>query len=345
MSLVKLLKKKNKKLLFTTPSHSQCLKLYRPFFDVYKIDISETEAHNPQEALEKAEKRASKIYGTANTCFLTNGSTSGIIASVLACVNSGDKVLIWKDAHPCHLNAVKLAGGIPVFYDLDIDEQWGVPLETNPDMIEQYIKAYEVKCVIITSPTYEGIVSNVKKIKKICEKYGVYLIVDEAHGALYPFSDRLPESAVKIADFTVQSLHKTAGGLNPTALLHTNTNLNIRKALSMINTTSPSYPLLASIEENINFMNSWWGKRKLNQLIDELEKLHEECPNCEFFGDDITKILVKVDGISGEELSEILFNNYNIEDEKTNEKSTMLLCGIGTDKNKIRKLKKALQNL
>ena len=345
MSLVKLIKKKHKKLLFTTPSHSQSLRLYKPLSGMYKIDISETDTYNPQEALLKAEKRASKIYGTSCTCFLTNGSTSGIIASVLACIKSGDKVLIWKDSHQCHHNAVKLAGGIPVFYDLNIDDNWGIPLGVAPETIEQYIKVYDVKCVIVTSPTYEGIISDIKEIKKICEKYNVYLIVDEAHGALYPFSDRLPESAVKIADFTVQSLHKTAGGLNPTALLHTTTGLNIRKALSIINTTSPSYPLLASIEENINFLNSWWGKRKINQLADEIESLRKECTNCEFFGDDITKIIVKAKGLTGEELSDILFNKFNIEDEKTNDKSTMLLCGIGTDKNKIKKLKNAFLSL
>ena len=345
MSLVKLLKRKNKKLLFTTPSHSQSFVLYSPLKSMYKIDISETDAHNPEEALCKAQERARKIYKTNSTCFLTNGSTSGVIASVLACVNSGDKVLIWRDSHPCHLNAVKLAGGIPVYYDLEVDEEWGVPLETDPEMIEQYFKSYDIKVLIVTSPTYEGIVSDVKKLKKICEKYNAYLIVDEAHGALYPFSKRLPESAVNIADFTIQSLHKTAGGLNPTALLHSMTNLNIQKALSMINTTSPSYPLLASIEENISFLNCWWGKRKLEQLIEELENLQEECTNCEFFGDDITKILVKVDGISGEELSEILFENYNIEDEKTNSKSTMFLCGIGTDFKKLKKLKNALKKL
>lgn len=345
MSLVKLLKKRNKKLLFTTPSHSQKFTIYKPIKDLYKIDISETEAHNPQEALRKAEERAAKIYGTASTHFLTNGSTSGIIASVLSCVKSGDQVLLWKDSHPCHLNAVRLAGAIPVFYDIEIDKDWGIPLETDCEMIEQYFKAYDIRCLIVTSPTYEGITSNIYKLKKICERYNAYLIVDEAHGALYPFSNRLPESAVKIADFTVQSLHKTAGGVNPTALLHTTTSLNVKKALSMINTTSPSYPLLASIEENINWLNSFWGKHKINQLIDELEDLREECVNCEFFGDDVTKLLIKVDGIEGEELSKILFDNYNIEDEKTNEKSTMLLCGIGTDKNKIRKLKKALLTL
>ena len=345
MSLVKLLKKRTKKILFTTPSHSQRLAIYKPLRSLYKIDISETEAQDPIRGLLKAQERAKKIYGTNSTFFLTNGCTSGILASVLTCVNPGEKVMIWHDSHPCHLNAVRLAGAIPVFYDLEIDDVWGIPLQTPVHMIESYFNAYDIKALIITSPTYEGIVSDVAKIKLICEKYNVYLIVDEAHGALYPFSDRLPKSAANIADFTVQSLHKTAGGLNPTALLHCMCNLNAEKALKMINTTSPSYPLLASIEENINYLNSWWGKRKLDLLLDELEILKDECVNCEFYGDDPTKILVKVHNLTGAELSEILYKKYNIEDEKTNEKSTLLLCGIGTDKKKIRRLKEALLDL
>ncbi len=345
MSLVKLLKKKNKKILFTTPSHAQKNIIYKPLKSLYKIDISETDAHNPTEALLKAQERARKIYKTNSTSFLTNGSTSGIIAAVLTCTNPGEKVLIWRDSHPCHLNAVRLAGAIPIYYDVEIDEEWGVPLETSCKMIENYLNAYDIKTLIVTSPTYEGIVSDIRKLKAICEKHNVYLIVDEAHGALYPFSERLPESATQIADFTIQSLHKTAGGLNPTALLHCNCNLKVEKALKMINTTSPSYPLLASIEENINYLNSWWGKRKLDQLLDELEILREECNNCEFFGDDITKILVRVPELTGPELSEILFEEFNIEDEKTNEKSTMLLCGIGTNKKNLHKLKNALLSL
>lgn len=345
MSLVKLLKKKNKKILFTTPSHAQKNIIYKPLKSLYKIDISETDAHNPTEALLKAQERARKIYKTNSTSFLTNGSTSGIIAAVLTCTNPGEKVLIWRDSHPCHLNAVRLAGAIPIYYDVEIDEEWGVPLETSCEMIENHLNAYDIKTLIVTSPTYEGIVSDIRKLKSICEKHNVYLIVDEAHGALYPFSERLPESATQIADFTIQSLHKTAGGLNPTALLHCNCNLKVEKALNMINTTSPSYPLLASIEENINYLNSWWGKRKLDQLLDELEILREECNNCEFFGDDITKILVRVPELTGPELSEILFKEFNIEDEKTNEKSTMLLCGIGTNKKNLHKLKNALLSL
>ena len=331
MSLVKLLRKKNKKLLFTTPSHSQKFFIFHKFRQFYKYDISETDAYDPQTALRKVQERASKIYGTKYTYFLTNGSTSGIIASVLACTKKRDKVLIWKDAHPSHLNAVKLAGCEPVFYELPELKDWGVPAGVTPDLIN--IK--EVKAVIVTSPSYEGIVSDIKALKKVCEKNNSCLIVDEAHGALYPFSEKLPESAVKIADFTIQSLHKTAGGLNPTALLHVNCEIKADEALSMINTTSPSYPLLASIEANINFLNSKKGRKKLDTLIENIKKFKQNVLNVDFGGDDITKILVKKCGMTGYQLSEKLYDEFNIEDERTNEISTMLLCGIGTDETKL----------
>ncbi len=341
MSLINLLRKKSRKFLFTTPSHGQKFFIFNKFRNFYQKDISETDTHNPQEALLKAQERAAKIYGTQNTYFLTNGSTSGVIASVLACTNIGDKVLIWRNAHPCHENAVKLAGCEALYYDLPINKDWGIPDKTRPEIID--IKG--VKAVIVTSPTYEGIVSDIKALKDVCKKNNSYLIVDEAHGALYPFSERLPQSAVNIADFTIQSLHKTAGGLNPTALLHVNCNIDVSNALSMINKTSPSYPLLATIEANINFLNSQKGKKHINNLINYLEKIKQTAKNVEFGGDDITKLLIKKDGLSGYELSSILFDKYNIEDEKTNEISTMLLCGVGTSEKKLSHLKNALIKL
>ena len=341
MSFVNLLRRKNRKLLFTTPSHAQKFFIFHKFKQFYKYDISETDAYDPQSALEIAQNNARKIYGTKQTCFLTNGSTSGIIASVLACTQKGDKVLIWNNAHPSHFNAVQLAGCEPVYYELPIIKEWGVPDKTTPDLID--IKG--VKAVIVTSPTYEGIVSDIKALKKVCEKNQAYLIVDEAHGALYPFSNKLPESAVKIADFTIQSLHKTAGGLNPTALLHVNCGLNADKALSMINTTSPSYPLLASIEANINFLNSKRCRKKLNNLIECIKTLKNSVVNVDFGGDDITKILIKKDGMTGYELSEKLYEDFDIEDEKTNDISTMLLCGIGTDIKKLERLFRALRKI
>ncbi len=342
MGLINLLRKKCNISFFTTPSHSRCLFIFHKLRNLYKYDISETEFHNPEEALKKAEEAAAKLYGTKSTKFLTNGSTSGIITAVLSCVKKGDNVLIWKDAHPCHKNAVELAGGATIYYQIPQDPTFKVAQKTSPEILEPYFENNKIKALIITSPTYEGFVSDIKAIKDLCAKHNCYLIVDEAHGALYPFSERLPQSAVKIADFTVQSLHKTAGGLNPTALIHTNTNIDLKEALSKTNTTSPSYPLLASIEANINFLKSSRGKRLLNNLIDRIEILRKNCPECIFGGDDITKILVKIEGLTGYQLSEILYNKYKIEDERTNEVCSMLLCGIGTSTQKLDKLEKAL---
>lgn len=337
MSLIAVLKKNNRNKLFTTPSHVGNFCIYHKFYQWYKSDISETDTHNPQEALDKAEKRAAEIYGTKFTKFLTNGSTSGIIAAVIA--SKSKKVLVWDNSHPCHKNAIKLAGAEKVEYSVEIDNKTGLYKAISANQAENLIKEYNADSIIITSPTYEGYAADVKLISEICHKNNVKLIVDEAHGALYPFYDELPESAVKYADYTVQSLHKTAGGINPTALLHSNDN-NPSEALSLINTTSPSYPMLATIEANINFLNSSQGKKYIKKLINNIKAL--DLPK---YNDDITKIVLMHPELSGYELSSVLFDKYKIEDERTNEKSTMLLCGIGTDKKMFERLKKALKGI
>ena len=328
MGLISLLKRKNSKVLFTTPSHGSKFCLFHKFYQWYKHDISEVDAYNPQQALDEAEKYAAKVYGTKYTKFLTNGSTSGIISAILA--SAPRKILVWDNAHPCHENGARLCNAEVIKYELPFDEDLGLYRAITKDFVLELIEKYNPDTIVITSPTYEGFAADVKAISEICHNNNVVLIVDEAHGALYPFSDKLPESAVKYADFTVQSLHKTAGGINPTALLHSN-NVNPSEALSMINTTSPSYPMLATIEANIKFLNSKRGQVYIDNLISEIKSLSIPQLN-----DDITKILLK----GGEALSDILFNKYGIEDERTNSKTTMLLCGIGTDKMKLERLRK-----
>ena len=159
---------------------------------------------------------------------------------------------------------------------------------------------------------------------------------------MYPFSDELPQTAIPYADFTFQSLHKTAGGLNPTALLHVNCDIELK--LDMITTTSPSYPLLMTIENNINYLASKRGKKEINNLINNLKELRKALTDYQFGSDDITKILIKKESLTGYELSEKLYE-LGIEDEKTNEVSTMLLTGIGTKKDKLEKLKFALKEI
>lgn len=330
MGLVELFRKKHHTDFFTTPSHSQKFCIFHKFLQFYKYDISETDTHNPEAALEQSEQKAAKIYKTRSTHYLTNGSTSGIIAAVLAV--KPEKIILWRNAHRCHLNAAELSGAEPVFYDLPMIEDWGIAAKTDPSTIEKLLETSHAKTVIITSPTYEGVVSDIPTIAEVCKKYGAYLIVDEAHGALYPFCDDLPQSAIEYADFTIQSLHKTAGGLNPTALLHCNCDLDVKSALDKITTTSPSYPLLTTIEANINFLNSQKGCNKIKELVQNIKSL--KIPQDVFQGD-ITKILVKIPPNSLEK----------IEDEKTNDKSTLFLCGIGTDLKKLKRLESALQRL
>ncbi len=337
------IRKKTCKRLFTTPSHGGKFFITHKFYQFYKSDLSETDAYNPQEALNASEMDSAKIYGTKCTKYLTNGSTSGVIASILACVECGDKVLIWDNAHPCHKNAIELAGAKPVYYSVPMIEGWGIPQSVTSEILEEGLKS-GVKAVIVTSPNYEGVTSDIGTLVESCHRYGAYLIADEAHGALYPFCDKLPQSAVNIADFTVQSLHKTAGGLNPTAVLHTMTDFDISGALAKFNTTSPSYPLLATIEANINFLNSKKGRKKILQLVEWIEKFKSECKNVEFFDGDLTKIVLKKDGLTGYELSECLYE-LGVEDEKANEKSVMLLTGLGTDYKKLEFLFKKLERL
>ena len=285
MSLISILKRKNKNTLFTTPSHSGKFCLFHKFYQWYKYDISEVETYNPEEALELAEKKASYIYSTKYTKFLTNGSTSGIIASILAC--KPKKIAIWDKAHCCHYNGAKLSGAEIVYYELPLDEELGTYKSITFEKVNQIILENRPDTLVITSPTYEGFVADIKKISDLCKKNNVILVVDEAHGALYPFCDELPESAVKYADFTVQSLHKTAGGINPTALLHSN-NIDPTEALKMITTTSPSYPMLLTIEANINFLNSARCRKFLKTLILNIKELGIVQLN-----DDPTKMLLK----------------------------------------------------
>jgi len=339
MGLISTLKQKNNKTMFTTPSHGGKLCLFHKFYQWYRNDISETDAYNPQKALKDAETKAAKIYGTKYTKFLTNGSTSGVIASIIA--SGCQNIFIWDNAHRCHRNGAELAHCNIFEYSVPKDKDLGVYKAITVDEVKILLNKINdnTTALLITSPTYEGFSSDVKEISRLCHDKNVKLIVDEAHGALYPFSDKLPESAVKYADYTVQSLHKTAGGINPTALLHSNDN-NPENALDKINTTSPSYPMLATIEANINFLNSSRGKKHIEQLISDIKDL-----NLPVLNDDITKILLKHPTMSGYELSEKLFDKYGIEDERTNEKTTMLLCGIGTDKKAILRLKKVLHKL
>ncbi len=355
--------KKKNRVLFTTPSHSQGA-VVAPKTDkligkkIFTSDYSENEGFDnlsrPIGMIKNVQDAAANYYQAKATFFLTNGSTSGVIAAMKAVLSSNDKVLIARNCHKSVYNGLVLTGAYPIWLMPSYNRDWGIYNPITAIEVEQFfIKNPDIKMFIMTNPTYEGVMSDVAKISEVCKKYNVKLMVDEAHGALWQFYKMIGTPALlQGADIVVQSLNKTAGALNPSALLHIGLESHIepndvQNSLNLITTTSPSYPLLGNIEGTIEFLASEKGRKEISELVSNIFSLIrtlKSVPNIEVFADnnDITKILVRILNVSGFDLSQILFDKYNIEDELVNEKSVLLLTGIGTTKAKLKKLEKAL---
>ena len=310
MSIIKLLSKKVEKLLFTTPSHNQKALFNKEYSSFYKNDYSEIEGFdnlsNPKSSILLAQGKASEILGTKQTFFITQGATSAILAAMKAIINPADKVLVARNCHKSVYNGLILTASIVDWFMPEINEEWGFYTHISEEKLESTLQLNQYKAFIMTSPTYEGINSNIEKIAQICKKYNVYLIVDEAHGALYNFSDKLPKTAIEQgADISINSLHKTAGALNQTALLNISKNIQnielnqIQNAVNLFQTTSPSYPLLRNIEECLTFLNSKKGQNEINNLLLNIKKFKDELKqfDIDFYeasNQDVTKIVYLV---------------------------------------------------
>lgn len=362
MDLINLIKKFKRPHLFTTPSHAgQGFGEFARIIGqkIFKYDFSEIDnfdnIRNPKNVFKNSQAKASEIYGTGASFYLYNGSTSGVLALMLSTLGDNDKVLIPRNCHISVLNGLILSRAEGVFFEPEYDEDFDVAKHVSPDTVRQKLEEIsDIKAVIITSPTYEGNVSDIASISQICRKRGVILIVDEAHGALWNFSDKLPTPAIKLdADASVQSLHKTAGALTQGAILHLAKSSRIlpekvQQSLNLINSTSPSYLLLASVENAVDFLTSKKGQKELYKTIENILKIREklsQLPRVKLLENgDFTKIFLKVEGLSGYELSEKLAE-FKIEDELANEKGVLLLCGIGTSERKLEKLYDAVKKI
>ena len=361
MTLLKLLRNAEKITRFTTPSHGQKSPFLWELKDYCMLDYSENvgfdNLHCPTGEILMAQGRASDIYGTQKTFFLTNGSTSGILATMLATLKREDKILVARNSHKSVYNGAVLTGAQVDWLMPNENPEWGIYGEISPKELENALKMNEYKMFIMVSPTYEGINSDIEAIAKVCRQYKTMLLVDEAHGALYNFSSLFPKTAIQQgADFSVNSLHKNAGSPNPCALLHLSKSLNsdwcdkLQNALNLITTTSPPYPFLASIEANIAYLNSKKGAHGIERLFEEMEYLDRKLTKIgwEFLKDinhDTTKMLIKKDGINPQKLSDQLYEKFNIEDELTTQRAVLFLTGVGTTANKFTDLKRALRKV
>ncbi len=220
-------------------------------------DITEIQGfdnlHGAQGILKEAMERATKHWESDRSRFLVNGSTCGILAGIRALTKRGDQILVARNCHKSVFHAIELCGLQPVFL-LPPLMKTGLFGSLQPEQVEEKLKEYsDIKLVVVTSPTYEGVISDIFSICNIAHQRNIPVLVDEAHGAHLGFHPYFSGGAVKAgADVVVQSLHKTLPSLTQTAILHTNgSQVNAKRLdheLSVFETSSPSYLLLASID-------------------------------------------------------------------------------------------------
>ncbi len=317
------------------PGHKRNTRLCGPF-NPYAIDITEIEGfdnlHQPEEILLSLSDRISRIYGSGCSYPLVNGSTAGILAGISAVVKKGDKILLARNSHKAVYHGVILTGTIPVYcYPQKIEGMSPYGGILPEDIEKSLIDNPEIRLVVITSPTYEGVVSDIGTIARIVHEHGAYLLVDEAHGAHFSFHEEFPVSAVRMgADLIIQSLHKTLPALTQTAVLHSNAeelNSRIRKYLAIYQSSSPSYVLLAGIDRCIQLLEEQAGQlfeiyvHRLEQFYQRMKKLKVlKLLRPEIIGQfgaydlDRSKLTISVQGtaITGHMLHQLLHNKYQI---------------------------------
>ena len=332
------------------------------FPDPYGIDITEIDGfdnlHHAEGILKDAMDEAAAIYGADRSWYLVNGSTCGILSAVFAATENGGKLLTARNCHKAVYHAICLNRlEAEYLYPEEITEfgiNGGIRAEDVRKALEKDAmrcagnsgdvrgKITKIQAVLITSPTYEGVVSDIRAIADAAHEYRIPLIVDEAHGAHLEFADQchsFPKSALEYgADLVIQSLHKTLPSFTQTAILHVKGKLvdqdRVSRYLSMFQTSSPSYLFMAGMERCIWYMDGD-GRNEMVRYEERLEHFMKRMEGLRVLeildreicgkyrtvaGWDPSKIVVstmRAEDFHGEELAETLRRKYHLEMEMT----------------------------
>ena len=336
--------------------------------EVFQADLPELpELDNlfaPEGVIEASQKLAAATFGAAQTWFLINGSTCGITAAILATCGTGDKIILPRNIHQSAIAGLVLSGAIPIFINPQYDADEGLAHNVTPEALKQTLKEHpDTKAVMMLHPTYQGVCCDLKAIAEITHQYNIPLLVDEAHGAHFAFHHDLPPSAMSVgADLTVQSTHKVLSAMTQASMLHIQGNRvsdrRISKALQLVQSTSPNYLLLASLDAARQQMASK-GKELMNKTIalaTEARNRLAEIPNisilqpkiqpgCQHF--DPTRLTINVSklGITGFEADEILHHKLGVTCELPLLQHLTFIISLGNTTEDIQKLIQACQTL
>jgi lysine decarboxylase len=298
--------------------------------DVTEIDGTDN-MHHPTEAILEAEKLIATLNDCDKSLFLVNGGSSGVLTSILGTLSEGDKLIICRNAHKSAYNAMVLSGVVPVYVSPEV-LSGTIPGGITPEALERAFTMHtDAKAVFITSPSYEGIVSDINSLAEIAHRHNAILIVDETHGAHFAFSDKFPKPAIALgADISINSWHKTLPCPNQSAVINFNTaRIDLERltdAYSMVQSTSPSYIMLTLMDkvrailcENRAIVDDYIGSlTEVRQLLSKLKNMRLlGCDSFQsIFDYDIGKLVMLTGkNLSGKALAQTLLKEYNIQIE------------------------------
>ena len=345
----------------------------------YDWDITEIsgadDLHAANGSLKEAMERASALWGSRRTFFLVGGSTCGLLAAIRAAAPFGSEIIAARNCHRSVYHAIEL-GGYKVHWIIPAqDRKFGISGPIRPEQVRSMLRRHPYSAaVILTSPTYEGVVSEIGPIARLCHSVSIPLIVDEAHGAHFGLFEEggFPESAVRLgADAVVQSVHKTLPSLTQTALLHIGGSLlrerEVERQLGIFETSSPSYPLMISIDSCVHLLEEE-GPALFEEWRESLDEFYQRAEEFRYLrilgvhgsGDssadrasrgrederegrpsrDRSKILISFEGLSlsGAKAAEILREQYGIETEMSSGSCVLAMTGLGDSAETIRYL-------
>lgn len=346
-----------KNVRFHMPGHKGRGRFGWEAFDFTEIPGSDN-LHCPEGVIQKAQKKMAAIYGSEEACILVGGTTAGIQSAILGVCKEGDKLLIPTNCHRSVYAGLALGRIEGVFFEPICDTEGGFAKETTPtQVLDQLLAHPDVQGMVLVTPTYYGTASNTREIAAILHAQNKILIVDEAHGAHLHFHDNLPEDAVMAgADIVVQSTHKILGAFTQSSLLHMQgSRINrerIKRFLTMLQSSSPSYPLMMSVEHAVDEAEEK-GKIVFNKIIRQWNDAFESWPRDEMplklYGSldgkkyDKSKWLFLVEGRQGLEADRLLREKYHIQSELATQEHILAMTGIGTLPEDLEKLQIAVK--
>jgi len=315
--------------------------------------------HAPHACIRDAQQLAARLWHADECLFMVNGTTSAIQAMMLGTLRDGDQIIIPRNAHRSVLSGLTLSGAVPVFLPVEFDAASNLPLNVTPETVRRAVNMFpQAKALLLVSPNYYGVAADVRKISDIVHAAGMLLLVDEAHGAHLPFSNELPPSAMEAgADAAALSTHKILGSLTQTSMLMLKRSADverIKRAASLLQTTSPNQLLLASLDIARLQMQTD-GRRLIQRAIDLSRRLRLAVNNLrglkifdvKNFSLDPTKVTVNVLGLglTGHAAEEILRRRHLVQCELSDAANVLFLVTYADCDATISKLIEALSRL